>query len=305
MKKITFPLIAFFATFSLVFISCERDSNHGDPNRVDRVLLSRATAALEIDSTLVLTALVLPVSATDRTVSWSSSNPSVATVLDGRITAVSVGTTNIIVTTQDGNRTDSCVLTVILPILPNRCNQNTPGWGASLGAVTFATNQTWTVGTQIWSDAVTATNCQKAMFSGAGLLGSFNADCRSNPGQKGDLFTWCAVVRFADLLCPHPWRVPTDQDFIDLNVALGGTGNSGLDLMLRNRYLNDWGGTYGGSSRPDSTLINQESFALYWSQSESSASFGSYLFFDILGNVSPQSLLPKFNGFSLRCVRDN
>jgi uncharacterized protein (TIGR02145 family) len=103
------------------------------------------------------------------------------------------------------------------------CSFQTPKWGDSLGTVGFATSETWKIGNQEWSDAVTATACNKTTFDG-GEKTNFNADCRSNPNQKGDLFSWCAVYRFQDQLCPAPWRVPTKKDIIELDIALGGTG---------------------------------------------------------------------------------
>jgi len=66
------------------------------------------------------------------------------------------------------------------------------------------------------------------------IIHSFLIDCRSNPGQKGDLFSWRAVSELKDVLCPYPWRVPTVQDFIDLDIALGGTGESLSSRPLKN-----------------------------------------------------------------------
>lgn len=63
-----------------------------------------------------LYATVSPANATNKTVTWKSSNPSVATVdQNGKVTAVSNGTANITVTTQDGNKTATCKVTVNIP----------------------------------------------------------------------------------------------------------------------------------------------------------------------------------------------
>jgi len=66
-----------------------------------------------------LIATVAPTSATDTSVTWLSSDPSIATVDgSGNVTAVSVGVCNIIVTTNDGGFTDTCVMTIINSFIP-------------------------------------------------------------------------------------------------------------------------------------------------------------------------------------------
>jgi len=184
------------------------------------------------------------------------------------------------------------------------CNDTLlPGWGSSFDSVSFASTQTWQVGSQIWSDAVQATNCDKTTFNG-GSSGNFRSDCRSNPDYPGDLFSWCAVVRFGDVLCPAPWRVPTRQDFMNLDRALGGTGlNNQNDSTLRNKYLNDWGGVYSGISSSNGVRNGQGIFTLYWSQMEFDALDAYSLRFNRSGNVVPQRWSIKSGGHSLRCVR--
>lgn len=59
-----------------------------------------------------LTATVLPAEATNKTVTWGSDNESVATVNNGRVTAVGVGTATITATAV-GGEADTCTVTVI------------------------------------------------------------------------------------------------------------------------------------------------------------------------------------------------
>jgi len=176
------------------------------------------------------------------------------------------------------------------PLRVSGCNSSMPGWGSTLGIISFVSSLTWKIIgngiTQEWSDAVQATACGKIRFRG-GSRGNFNSDCRSNLGRSGDLFSWCAVARFQNYLCPYPWRVPTAQDFIDLDVALGGTGNRKRSRRHSARYLSDWGG--GRSIH-------------YWSLSEASDILGISLAFWNNEN-NPQNRRNKQNGFALRCVR--
>lgn len=59
-----------------------------------------------------LKANVLPLSATDKTVIWTSSNPKIATVSNGTVTAVAPGTTTITAATKDANLTATTSVTV-------------------------------------------------------------------------------------------------------------------------------------------------------------------------------------------------
>lgn len=80
------------------------------------VSLDKETASLTVGETQALTATILPLDATDKTVTWSSDNTNIATVDEnGIVTGVSAGTATIEVTTVDGNKTANCVATVSAP----------------------------------------------------------------------------------------------------------------------------------------------------------------------------------------------
>ena len=78
---------------------------------VSGVSLSNSSLSLNVGSTSTLSATVTPSNATNKTVSWSSSNPSVATVNNGTVTAKSAGTATI-TATADG-KSASCTVTVL------------------------------------------------------------------------------------------------------------------------------------------------------------------------------------------------
>jgi uncharacterized protein YjdB len=92
------------------------DTNPGTSVAVTGVTLSPTTATLNIGGTQQLTTSILPSNATNKTVTYSSSNTAVATVnTTGIITAVAAGTATITATTQDGAKTAACAVTVNTP----------------------------------------------------------------------------------------------------------------------------------------------------------------------------------------------
>ena len=79
---------------------------------VTGVSLDKSSADLQIGGTTTLTATVAPADASNKTVTWSSSNPAVATVANGVVTGIAAGTATITATTVDGNKTATCTVTV-------------------------------------------------------------------------------------------------------------------------------------------------------------------------------------------------
>jgi uncharacterized protein YjdB len=79
---------------------------------VTGVSLDQSTLTMSVSDTEQLTATVSPANASDKEVIWTSSNDSVATVVDGLVTAESAGTATIEVETVDGSFTDQATVTV-------------------------------------------------------------------------------------------------------------------------------------------------------------------------------------------------
>ncbi|MCL2028133.1 MAG: fibrobacter succinogenes major paralogous domain-containing protein, partial [Bacteroidales bacterium] len=228
---------------------------------------------------------------------------------------------------------------IIGPVCPastnldaNRCTGNGATFTAGIGTQFFKTNTVWTISgngiSQEWSDVVLTSTCGKTDFAG-GANPNFNTDCRGNRTTElnetrpttvnqggntanyfGDFFSWCAVVNHAATLCPSPWRVPTCQDFIELDIALGGNGSEvyvATDIVAK--YVGTsgnagqfWGGAYVGFCDNAGTDY-QGSDAVYWSSSEANTSNARHLCFVTNGIVVPQGEGNKNDGFALRCVR--
>ena len=80
---------------------------------VTGVTLNKDTLELFYGASELLTAAVTPDNAGDKSVTWTSSDPGVATVDEnGNVTATGVGTATITATTTDGDKTAACTVTV-------------------------------------------------------------------------------------------------------------------------------------------------------------------------------------------------
>lgn len=96
------------------------DENNPAYEAVTGVSLDKTTAKLtEKGQTVELKATVAPATASIKDVSFATSDANVATVdANGKVTAVGNGTATITVTTNDGNKTAICSVTVELPAEP-------------------------------------------------------------------------------------------------------------------------------------------------------------------------------------------
>jgi uncharacterized protein YjdB len=84
---------------------------------VTGISLNPTSLALAKDATQTLTPTVLPADATNKAVTWTTSNSSVATVsAAGKVTAKAAGSATITATTQDGNYTAACTVTVTVTV---------------------------------------------------------------------------------------------------------------------------------------------------------------------------------------------
>ena len=81
-----------------------------DPIAVEGITLDKITATVEEGATVTLTATVTPDTATDKTVTWSTSNEAIATVSGGVVTGVKAG--EVTITAKAGDKSATCTVTV-------------------------------------------------------------------------------------------------------------------------------------------------------------------------------------------------
>ncbi|MDT2604665.1 Ig-like domain-containing protein [Enterococcus dongliensis] len=75
--------------------------------------MNKTTTSLVVGANETLSATVAPTNTTDKTVTYKSSDTSVATVdSTGKVSGVKAGTADITVTTKDGSKTAKCTVTV-------------------------------------------------------------------------------------------------------------------------------------------------------------------------------------------------
>ena len=93
-------------------VSCSDDDEKEGTIAVSAVAVNPTTAAVKPGATVTLSATVTPEDATDKTITWSSSDEKVATVDGGKVTGVAEGTATITATTKSGDKTATCTVTV-------------------------------------------------------------------------------------------------------------------------------------------------------------------------------------------------
>jgi uncharacterized protein (TIGR02145 family) len=188
------------------------------------------------------------------------------------------------------------------------CNSST----LNLGTVSFTSGSEITIVgeniSQIWSRPVTATGCQKTTFNG-GTTYSANTDCRNNPGFSGDFFNGCAVLKYANQICPYPWRVPTANDYDKLINALGGKLWENNQTFVQTKMRDVWGGSPAGECYETGLIVGVDN--MLYKHSTGSASVLGYFGCRGYDKGSKETYMCVRNygethkGMNVRCVREN
>jgi hypothetical protein len=110
MKQLTFKLLVAIGLITLVGVGCKKE-NKVD-NSVKGITLAKSTATLKIGETQTLTYTIFPESATNKNITWSTSDAAVASIDKGVVTALKPGSAIITITTAEGAQKATCSVTV-------------------------------------------------------------------------------------------------------------------------------------------------------------------------------------------------
>ena len=98
------------ATCTVTVTAKQSTEDPDDPIVVTGITLDKTTATVEEGAKVTLTATVTPDTATDKTVTWSTSNEAIATVSGGVVTGVKAG--EVTITAKAGDKSATCTVTV-------------------------------------------------------------------------------------------------------------------------------------------------------------------------------------------------
>jgi uncharacterized protein YjdB len=227
MKQKFLRLLVLSLIMTFFAFSCKKETTKPETSTISPtgITLSQATLTMNKGGTYSLTATVVPSNATNKNVSWSSSNTSIATVSSsGVVTGVAVGNANIIATTDVGNYTATCAVTVSpLVVAPT---------GVTLSQTTLSMNTggTFTLTATIVPSTATdqnvswsSSNNSIVTVSSTGLLkavaiGSATITVTTTTGN----FTATCAVTVSDVSIPVT-GITLSQTTLSMNI--GGTYN--------------------------------------------------------------------------------
>lgn len=104
------------------------------PITVNSVTLSPTAMTLAEGESQTLTATIAPSNAENKNVTWSTSDAAIATVTNGKVTAVKAGKATITVTTEDGAKTAKCEVTVNAKSISTEVDDGNLNYGEAGGA---------------------------------------------------------------------------------------------------------------------------------------------------------------------------
>lgn len=170
-------LFLFFVALAVVFTSCDPEV------AVTGITLDESSLSVAVKDTATLTATLLPKGA-EGTVVWTSSNTDVATVTDGKVIGVKVGTANVVASI--GTFSATCAVTVTAEVINFKATLNgTEYYPFILDGITAAK-----LGTKIKAD-LRPDDAIKFLYI---WDNTFTAGTSTGPNCFGEVEGWTSLV---------------------------------------------------------------------------------------------------------------
>ena len=282
-----------------------------EPVPVTDVTIDKSTLTLQVAQKENLRVTVIPANATDKTVIWSSSDETVASVnQNGEVTAIKEGSATITVTASNGNKTARCTVNVVLDYLNSFKDLKTYinrsaspvfklGTGVLLNdyvakgdiyQLLTANFDQITLGNEMKHDAIVQNNGELRLTNVANLL---NVAKDAGIGVYGHCLIWHAQQRASYLKSLIAPSISLQDDLFEQNLIensdfetnINGWNSWGSNNPTRGRT--EEGGGYGGG------------YALWLTNPVASASWYAQLAYDFpaaLQNGSRYVLHLKIKG---------
>ncbi len=288
--------------------------------KISSILLSKTSFCMLPGNTETLVATVTPLWAPEKEMTWSSSDPDVATVDDeGVVTALSKGTATISAAARDGSGvTGTCAVQVVifpegavdmgLSVKWDACNigASSPeeygdyfAWGEVSGYMDGKTSFDWS--NYRWCNGTYNTLTKYNSNSTFGQEdGKTQLDLSGNPAENDD----AARARKG-----APWRMPTQAEFGELRnpalcTALGTTLNGVYGFLITSRTTGNSIFLPAGGYRTDTGLYSSGFRGCYWSSSRYIRADCAYFlsFHSSPGYINECEHVARFWGHSVRSV---
>lgn len=256
---------------------------------VENVIVEPTELRLNEGETHTLTATVLPEDATDKGIKWSSADTGIATVDGtGLVTAVSAGETTITVTTDDGGKTATCMVTV------SKGHDSVDlGLSVKWATCNIGAENPWEYGDYFaWGE--TEPKEEYSMANNTTFEKTIS-DISGNPEYDAAAANWGGT-----------WRMPTKAEMQELidecewewtelegEAGYNITGPSGQSIFMpASGYINS------------KTSYDTERYGYYWTSTpdEYSTTMSSYLSFSSFGHRI--DLVGRYFGLSIRPVSE-
>lgn len=258
---------------------------------------------LTLGTECTLSVLFTPEDATNRNVSWISSNPEVASVLKGTVTSLSIGTTTITATSADGNHMATCQVEVI----PQETNDYVDlglsvKWGIrNIGATKstdygdyYAWGETVLKDTYTWENYLWCNGASDA-------LTKYNSN--SSQGFVDNKQVLEEADDVATVLYGSGWRMPTNTEFSELctHCSYRYINRDGVWGILFSRNDEAIFLPFSGF-KAESDLRALGERGLYWCKNSPDYDSTSAFFYQLFTYTYNPQTASRTQGFSIRPV---